>query len=146
MNTSPNDTKLNHFDKQPNAEPLNTRLASQTLNTDHAALSHPKSQTNLTDSPSLVPKRVTIGLALFSLILSLSGYGFRLAVGEELTAVLKHAAMLVPAFVIGVPLLFWLGSLIMNKVTGSNIQRRNALTLGWLFSSVAMLWLMGTYS
>lgn len=142
MNTSPNDTKLDHFDKQADAESLSESLASQPVNTDHATLS----PTNLTDTPSLVPKRVTIGLALFSLILSLSGYGFRLAVGEELTAVLKHAAMLVPAFVIGVPLLFWLGSLIMNKVTGSNIQRRNALTLGWLFSSVAMLWLMGTYS
>ncbi|MDO5770247.1 MAG: hypothetical protein Q4P13_12150 [Psychrobacter sp.] len=96
--------------------------------------------------PSLVPKGITIGLAFFALTLSLSGYGFRLAVGEELSAVLRHAAMLVPAFVIGIPLLFWLGSLVMNKVTGSSIQRRNAITLGLLTSSVAMLWLMGTYS
>nr|WP_242678617.1 hypothetical protein [Psychrobacter pygoscelis] len=89
---------------------------------------------------------ITIGLALFALVLSLAGYGVRLALGEDSAVVLKHAAVLVPAFVIGIPLLFWLGSLLMNKLTGSNVQRRNAWTLGWLTACVAMLWLMGTNS
>ena len=53
---------------------------------------------------------------------------------------------IIPAFVIGIPVLFWLGALIMNKIKGMHIQRRNALTLGWLISCVTMLWLMGTYS
>ena len=98
------------------------------------------------DKVSLVPLGVTVGLALFALILSLAGYGVRLALGEDTAVVLKHAAVLVPAFVIGIPLLFWLGALLMNKITGSNVHRRNAWTLGWLTACVAMLWLMGTNS
>ena len=96
--------------------------------------------------PSLVPKGITIGLAVFTLILIFSGYGFRLALGEAWQPVLQQAAILVPIFVIGVPLLFWLGAIIMNKLSGTNIQRRNALSLGWLIASVTILWLMGTYS
>lgn len=98
------------------------------------------------NTPSLVPKGITIGLAIFTLVLILAGYGFRLAFGEEWQTVLQSAAIMVPLFVIGVPLLFWLGAVIMNKITGINIQRRNALSLGWLISSVTILWLMGTYS
>lgn len=96
--------------------------------------------------PSLVPKGFTIGLAIFSFILSVAGYVFRYIYGDPLTDILRHAAVLVPAFVIGIPVLFWLGALIMNKIKGMHIQRRNALTLGWLISCVTMLWLMGTYS
>lgn len=96
--------------------------------------------------PVLVPKGVTIGLAVFALVLSLAGYGFRLAFGDELAQVLRHAAVVVPVFVLGVPALFWIGSRLMNKFSGSNIQTRNALTLGWLIACVSMLWLMGTYS
>lgn len=96
--------------------------------------------------PSLVPKGFTIGLAIFSLILSLAGYVFRFIAGDPITDILRHAVVLVPAFVIGIPVLFWLGALIMNKIKGMHIQRRNAFTLGWLISCVTMLWLMGTYS
>ncbi len=96
--------------------------------------------------PSLVPKGFTIGLAIFSLILSLAGYVFRYIAGDAITDILRHAAVLVPAFVIGIPVLFWLGALIMNKIKGMHIQRRNAFTLGWLISCVTILWLMGTYS
>lgn len=95
---------------------------------------------------SLVPKGITIGLAVFSLVLSLAGYGFRLMIGEDIASVLRHAAVVVPAFVIGIPLLFWLGSRVFNKLQGSHIETRNALTLGWLTACVSMLWLMGTYS
>lgn len=104
------------------------------------------SKTAAKEKVSLVPLGITIGLALFALVLSLAGYGVRLALGEEPATVLKQAGVLVPAFVLGIPLLFWLGSLLMNKVTGSKVQRRNALTLGWLTACVAMLWLMGTNS
>ena len=94
----------------------------------------------------LVPKYITVGLALFSLVLSLAGYGFRLAVGHEPMAVLRHAAVIVPAFVLGIPLLFWLGAQVFNKINGTHIETRNALSLGWLTACVSMLWLMGSYS
>lgn len=94
----------------------------------------------------LVPKYITVGLALFSLVLSLAGYGFRLAVGHELMDVLRHAAVIVPAFTLGIPLLFWLGAKVFNKVKGTHIETRNALSLGWLTACVSMLWLMGSYS
>lgn len=97
-------------------------------------------------SKSLVPKGITIGLAIFALILSLAGYVFRLIVGDDLMEVLAHAAVIVPAFVIGIPLFFWVGSRIVNKVKGLHIESRNALTLGWLTACISMLWLMGTYS
>lgn len=96
--------------------------------------------------PSLVPKRITIGLGVFAFILSLAGYGFRLLAGHDPKEVLLHAAVLVPAFVLGIPLLFWLGSKVMNKAKGMNIEARNAITLGLLTSCVSLLWLMGTYS
>jgi hypothetical protein len=95
---------------------------------------------------SLVPKGITIGLAIFSLILSLAGYGFRLMVGDDVGDVLRHAAMIVPAFVVGIPLLFWLGSRVFNKVNGTDIAGWNAISLGYLTSCIALLWLMGTYS
>ena len=95
---------------------------------------------------SLVPKGITIGLAVFSLILSLAGYGFRLMVGDDVGDVLRHAAVIVPAFVVGIPLLFWLGARVFNKVNGTDIAGWNAISLGYLTSCIAMLWLMSTYS
>ena len=78
---------------------------------------------------SLVPKGITIGLAAFALVLSLAGYGFRLMIGDDVGVVLRHAAVIVPTFVIGIPLFFWLGSRVVNKVKGLHIETRNALTL-----------------
>ncbi len=95
---------------------------------------------------SLVPKGITIGLAIFSLILSLAGYGFRLMVGDDVGDVLRHAAIIVPAFVVGIPLLFWLGACVFNKVNGTDIAGWNAISLGYLTSCISLLWLMGTYS
>lgn len=95
---------------------------------------------------SLVPKGITIGMAVFALVLSLAGYGFRLLVGDDVQTVLRHAAMIVPAFMLGIPLLFWVGSRILNKVKGLHIASWNAISLGYLTSCVSMLWLMGTYS
>lgn len=107
---------------------------------------NPKNSTNQPNQISLIPKGITIGLAIFSLLLSLSGYAFRLAMGDKLSDVLRHAIIIVPCFVIIIPLLFWLGASLMNRWKKTNIQVRNALTLGWLISCVAILWLMGTYS
>lgn len=95
---------------------------------------------------SLVPKGITIGLAMFALILSLAGYGFRLMVGDDTGEVLRHAAVIVPAFMLGIPLIFWVGSRILNKVKGMHIESWNAISLGYLTSCISMLWLMGTYS
>lgn len=95
---------------------------------------------------SLVPKGITIGLAVFALVLSLAGYGFRLIVGDDTGEVLRHAAIIVPAFMLGIPLFFWLGSKILNKVKGMHIESWNAISLGYLTSCISMLWLMGTYS
>lgn len=103
-------------------------------------------QLNKAKPPSLVPKGITIGLAVFALVLSLAGYGFRLLVGEDVATVLRHAAVLVPAFTIGIPLLFWLGSRVFNKLNGVHIESRNAISLGYLTACIAMLWLMGGYS
>ena len=95
---------------------------------------------------SLVPKGITIGLAMFALVLSLAGYGFRLMVGNDVGMVLRHAAVIVPAFMLGIPLFFWVGSRILNKVKGLHIESWNAISLGYLTSCISMLWLMGTYS
>ena len=94
---------------------------------------------------SLVPKGITIGLAVFALILSSAG-GFRPIVGHDISEVMLHAAALVPAFIIGIPLLFWLGSKIFNKLNGTQIEGWNAISLGYLTSCISLLWIMGTYS
>ena len=99
-----------------------------------------------TPQRSLVPKGITIGLAMFALVLSLAGYGFRLMVGDDVETVLRHAAVIVPAFMLGIPLFFWVGSRILNKVKGLHIESWNAISLGYLTSCISMLWLMGTYS
>ena len=99
-----------------------------------------------TQQRSLVPKGITIGLAVFALVLSLAGYGFRLMVGDDTGDVLRHAAVIVPAFMLGIPLFFWVGSRILNKVKGLHIESWNAISLGYLTSCISMLWLMGTYS
>ena len=95
---------------------------------------------------SLVPRGITIGLALFALVLSLAGYGFRLMVGDDVGEVMRHAAVIVPSFMLGIPLFFWVSSRIVNKVKGMHIESWNAISLGYLTSCISMLWLMGTYS
>lgn len=118
---------------------------SHQITSDDPSLMH-KSVNHQSKERSLVPKGITIGLAVFAIVLSLAGYGFRLMIGDDVGSVLRHATVVVPAFVIGIPLLFWLGSRVMNKLQGMHIETRNALSLGWLTACVSMLWLMGTYS
>lgn len=95
---------------------------------------------------SVIPLGVTIALFIASIILSIAGYGFRLLAGEELGVVLSHAMKVVPFFVFGLPAFVWLGSLLTNKMGKTNVHPRNAWTLGWLLSTVAMLSIMGVYS
>lgn len=94
----------------------------------------------------VVPLGFTIGLCLATLILSGAGYGFRLMFDDEPSAVLRHALVVMPVFVIGIPLLTWLGSFGLNKLGKTAIHPRNALTFGWLLSTVALLSIMGIYS
>lgn len=97
-------------------------------------------------SKSVIPLGVTIGLFISTVVLSVAGYGFRLMAGDAVSEVVSHAIKVVPFFVFVVPMLIWLGSLILNKMGKANIHARNAWTLGWLLSTVAMLSIMGVYS
>lgn len=94
----------------------------------------------------VVPTAITVGLCLASIVLSVAGYGFRILFGDPLGEVLRHAMVIVPSFVVGLPVLAWLFSLLLNRFGNTNIHPKNALTLGWLLSTVAMLSIMGVYS
>ena len=98
------------------------------------------------NTPNLIPKGVTIGLGLFAFILTMSGYVFRLLAGDELSVVLRHALVVVSFFMVVFPAGVTLGAWAMNKWANANIQTRNAWTLGWLLSCVAILTIMGQYS
>lgn len=121
-------------------KPINSSIPPEAVNNPEQSLQ------NEPKKPSLVPRGITIGLAVFALVLSLAGYGFRLMVGDDVGTVLRHAAMIVPAFMIGIPLFFWVGSRILNKLKGLNIEAWNAISLGYLTACISLLWLMGTYS
>lgn len=98
-------------------------------------------------TPSLVPKGLTLGLAIFAVLLGLAGFGFRLMFGDTLSSILPSLMMTIAVFWVGIPLGFVLGAKILNRYSGRPpIQNRNALTLGLLFSCVAMLWMMAAYS
>ena len=96
--------------------------------------------------PSLVPKGITIGLGIFTFVLAIAGYGFRLLAGHEPSAVIRHAMVVVSFFMIVFPAVVTFGAWLMNKYSNANIQTRNAWTLGWLLSCVAILTIMGQYS
>lgn len=96
---------------------------------------------------SLVPKGLTIGLTIFAVILGLAGFGFRLALGDTFEQILPSLMMTIGIFWIFIPAFFVIGSKILNQYSGKPpIQTRNALTLGLLFTCVAMLWMMSAYS
>lgn len=98
------------------------------------------------NSVILVPIGITIGLGIFALILALAGYGFRLLAGDDVKVVACHASVVVSFFVIIVPACFVVGAKLFNKLKRTNIQPRNAITLGLLISCVAILTIMGRYS
>ncbi|WLP94003.1 hypothetical protein [Psychrobacter sp. M13] len=121
-------------------------MDSQNLNITSATSVSADDNNNQASPRSLVPKGITIGLAIFALILSVAGYVARIIAGHDTAEVLRHAAVLVPGFVVGIPLLFWLGSRLFNKVKGADVAGWNAISLGYLTSCISLLWLMGTYS
>lgn len=94
----------------------------------------------------IVPFGVTVGLGIFALVLSLAGYGFRLLFGEPFSVVVLHALKVVPVFMIVIPALSCAVAFLMNHFSRAGIHYRNAWTLGWLLSAVAMLSIMGVYS
>ena len=96
---------------------------------------------------SVVPKGLTVGLMVFAMILGLAGFGFRLAIGEKFVDILPNLLMTIGIFWVVIPSLFVLGAKVLNKYSGKPpIHACNALTLGLLFTCVAMLWLMSAYS
>lgn len=107
--------------------------------------SHSKTSYSTADR-SVVPIGLTIGLGVFALILSLAGHGFYLLAGGLLNQVIWYALKTVLVFVILIPILFCVGAMAMNRFGKTAIQMRNAWTLGWLLSCVAMLSMMGVYS
>ena len=125
---------------------MNTNNQTSSSDTAEPVANTVNQHQNEPQKRSLVPRGITIGLAMFALILSLAGYGFRLMVGDDVDEVLHHAAVIVPSFMLGIPLFFWIGSRIVNKVKGLHIEGWNAISLGYLTSCISMLWLMGTYS
>ena len=104
-------------------KPVNSSVHSESLNSKSLNSKSLNSRSLDSSEPqrSLVPKNITVGLAIFSLVLSLAGYGFRLMIGDDVGSVLRHAAVIVPAFVLGIPLFFWVGSRVVNKVKGLHI-------------------------
>lgn len=95
---------------------------------------------------AVVPTGVTAGLGVFAFLLSIAGYVLRLMVEPDKSAVLLHALKVVPVFMLVIPVLCCCGAYVMNRFSGANIHFKNAWTLGWLLSVVAMLSLMGQYS
>lgn len=111
---------------------------SDTPNFDTQTLNKPKI--------AVVPTGVTAGLGLFAFLLSIAGYVLRLLVESDKLAVLLHALKVVPVFMIVIPSLCCFWAYVMNRFGDTNIHFKNAWTLGWLLSAVAMLSLMGQYS
>lgn len=101
---------------------------------------------DISKKPALVPMGVTIGLGVFAFILSIAGYLLRLMIEKDKSAVLLHALKVVPVFMLVVPILMCAGAHLLNHLGKANIRMRNAWTLGWLLSCVAMLSIMGVYS
>lgn len=91
-------------------------------------------------APSLVPAYLTIGLGVFAVILSLAGFVFLPAEARPVSTI----AIVFAVYVIALPAAFLLGGWLMRYVTGDQVHWRNALSLGFLVSCVAMLWKMGT--
>ena len=72
---------------------------------------------------SLVPKNLTIGLAIFAIVLGMAGHGFRLAFGESLSQILPSVLTTVAIFWVGIPLGFVIGAKVLSyfpKVTPFN--------------------------
>lgn len=94
--------------------------------------------------PSIVPKGLTLGLAIFAFLLGIAGFVVEIVLfGRTFAEILPNFIRVIAIFWLLIPCGFMLGAKILNKYSGKPpIQSRNALTLGLLFTCVAMLWLM----
>ncbi len=95
-------------------------------------------------SKSLVPMGITIGLAVFAFILGIAGFLVEIFLFHKtVSQIMPSVVRVVAIFWLLIPCGFMLGARIINKYSQkSSILPRNALTLGLLFTCVAMLWLM----
>lgn len=98
------------------------------------------------NQPSVVPTHITVLLGVLALALSLAGYVVQLLVITDKLTILWHALKVVPVFMVLIPAGICIGAYLMNRFSGTNIHPKNAWTLGWLLSVVALLSLMGQYS
>lgn len=99
----------------------------------------------------LVPKGVTYGLGGFALLLAVAWMAMSVwsgsKLGQDIYALLPRVAIICTFFLVAVPLGFVVGARAMNRFSEKTpIHDRNALTLGLLFTCVAMLWVMSVYS
>lgn len=93
------------------------------------------------DSPStLVPAGITVGLAVFAVVLSLGSF-IPMPAAERSIGLI---ALVFAVHVLIIPSAFVLGGWVMAKVTNDQIAWRNSLSLGLLISCVWMLWKMGS--
>lgn len=91
-------------------------------------------------NPTQVPVGITVGLAVFAVVLSLGSF-IPMPAAERSIALI---ALVFLVHVIVIPASFVLGGWVMSKVNGDQIHWRNSLSLGLLISGVWMLWKMGS--
>lgn len=89
---------------------------------------------------TLVPAGITVGLAVFAVVLSLGSF-IPMPAAERSMALI---AVVFAVHVLIIPSGFVLGGWLMRKVNGDQIAWRNSLSLGLLISCVWMLWKMGS--
>lgn len=89
---------------------------------------------------TLVPAGITMGLAVFAVVLSLGSF-IPMPAAERSIALI---ALVFLIHVIAIPASFVAGGWLMRKLSGDAIAWRNSLSLGLLISCVSMLWKMGS--
>lgn len=99
-----------------------------------------------TNPNSLAPWAMMWGLGLLAAVLALIGHGLRWLMGYPMSQVLWQAVQTLAIFVLGIPLACCVVAVLMNRFVQAGIHLRNAWTLGWLLSVVAMVSMMGKYS
>lgn len=100
---------------------------------------------------TLVPKGLTIGIGIFALLLASAWMGMSVwagsRIGQDIYSLLPRILLICAFFLVVLPLGFVVGSKALNRYSNKPpIHVRNALTLGLLFTNVAMLWVMSVYS
>lgn len=100
---------------------------------------------------ALVPQGLTLGLGVFAVLLASAWMAMSVwsgsRIGQDVYSLLPRILLICAFFLVAVPLGFVVGARVLNRFSGKPaIYDRNALTLGLLFTCVAMLWVMSVYS